>query len=117
MKGQATIELLFLFLVMLGMVAMITGPILDSYSLISGKSEGAMKRAAVENEILAGEIWCNSGTSSTAPRQLLESGIGQNPMQVEKWYVNVVGGKYTGSRFTGIFKGCTDETHKRKKYA
>ena len=113
MRGQATIELLILFLVMIAMVAMITQPLLGTYSMMSEKSEGAMKRAVVENEILAGEIWCNSGGSSSAPKELLESTPDPNPLQVERWYVNVVGGRYEGSRFSGIFKGCWDASDKK----
>jgi|GEM_PF-2277179 len=108
MKGQATIELLILFLVMVAMVAMITQPLLSSYSTMSDKNDALIKRAAVENEIFAGEIWCNSGMSSTAPANLLELTSEQTPMQVEEWYVNVIGGRYVGSRFPGLFKGCTD---------
>jgi len=106
MKGQATIELLILFLVMIAMVAMITQPLLGSYSTMSGKNEALMKRAAVENEIFAGEIWCNSGMSSTAPSDLLELTSKQQPMKPEEWYIEVTGGKYKGSKFPGMFMGC-----------
>lgn len=111
MKGQATIELLILFLVMIATVAMITQPLLASYSTMSDKNDAMIKRAAVENEIFAGEIWCNSGMSSTAPRQLLESA--PLPMQVEQWWVEVEGGRYDASRFGGIFKGCTHEANRK----
>ena len=100
MKGQATMEILLLFLVTIAMVALITRPVLEAYSLFSERSFAVMERAQVENGFLAYEIWCNSGYDAPFVDVLSES---NTTVQAELTRVILPGQSYD---FPGMFEGC-----------
>ena len=103
MKGQATMEILLLFLVTIAMVALITRPVLEAYSLFSERSFAVMERAQVENEILAFEIYCNSGYGAPFNDVLSAS---NTTVQAELTHIMVPG---QSDDFPGIFEGCGND--------
>jgi hypothetical protein len=103
MKAQATMELLLFFVVLLAVIGVLIAPLMDAYSAASKKNEVALMRSALNDDIMAQQIKCNSDVS--VPKQAMP-----NPnllRRISNWRIELVANNSnTLPPFVGIFKGC-----------
>lgn len=108
MKAQATLEAMILFATTIIMIMIITQSLLSSYVAFEKRSSELVSRAALEKDLVAFSINCNSDINNLPSPVLAPSG--NYKLKASYWFVTLVMNQSSGyndeMNISAVTTGC-----------